>query len=309
MAKYLVTGGAGFIGSNIVRELVKQKEEVIVIDNLLTGYIENISDIMDNINFIEEDIRDFDKIRPHFNGVDYVLHQAALPSVPKSLLDPIKSNDININGTLNVLEASKQAGVKRLVYAASSSAYGDTPTLPKREDMKISPLSPYAVSKVTGELYSKVYSNVFGLDTVSIRYFNVFGPRQDPNSAYAAVIPKFIKSMLKGVSPTVYGDGTQTRDFTFIKNVVNANILATKVKENLNGETINVACNERITLNELVNLLNKHLNTNIEPEYVDEKAGDIKHSLADISKAKQLIGYSPITFLEEGLKETIKWYN
>ncbi len=308
MSRYLITGGAGFIGSNIAIELLRQKQEVVLLDNMITGRKENILEISDKAEFIEGDIRDINIVKKACENVDYVLHQAALPSVQKSIENPVLTNDININGTLNVLEAARDAKVKRVVYAASSSAYGDTVTLPKIEDMKINPISPYAVSKVVGELYCRVYSQVFGLDTVSIRYFNVFGPRQDPKSHYAAVIPKFIKAVLNDKNPIIYGDGEQTRDFTYIKNVVNANILAARTERPLNGEVINVACGKRIDLNQLVEKLNSIIGKNIEPVYEDERAGDIKHSLADISKAKRLINYSPIYDIDEGLKETVEWY-
>ncbi len=308
MSRYLITGGAGFIGSNIAIELLRQKQEVVLLDNMITGRKDNISEISDKAEFIEGDIRDINTVKKACENVDYVLHQAALPSVQKSINNPILTNDININGTLNVLEAARDAKVKRVVYAASSSAYGDTVTLPKKEDMKINPISPYAVSKAVGELYCRVYSQVFGLDTVSIRYFNVFGPKQDPESHYAAVIPKFIKALIENRSPTIYGDGEQTRDFTYIKNVVNANILAAKASNPLNGEVMNVACGKRISLNQLVEMLNSIIGKNIEPVYEDERAGDIKHSLADISKAKRLINYSPTYDIDEGLKETVRWY-
>lgn len=307
MAVYLVTGGAGFIGSNITLFLVKKGEKVKVIDNFLTGKKENLSSIINKIELIEGDIRDFKTCLEATKGVDYVLHQAALPSVPRSVETPEITNDININGTLNILLASVKNKVKRVVYASSSSIYGDSPVLPKKEDMIPSPLSPYAVSKLTGEYYCKVFYKIYGLETVILRYFNVFGPHQDPDSQYAAVIPKFIKAMLKGERPVIYGDGEQSRDFTYIDNVVQANILATRAK-NACGRVFNIASQESITINQLVKELNCILNKNIEPEYTDPRPGDIKHSLADISSAKQILNYSPKIKFNEGLRRTVHWF-
>ncbi len=307
MAVYLVTGGAGFIGSNITLFLVKKGEKVKVIDNFLTGKKENLSSIINKIELIEGDIRDFKTCLEATKGVDYVLHQAALPSVPRSVETPEITNDININGTLNILLASVKNKVKRVVYASSSSIYGDSPVLPKKEDMIPSPLSPYAVSKLTGEYYCKVFYKIYGLETVILRYFNVFGPHQDPDSQYAAVIPKFIKAMLKGERPVIYGDGEQSRDFTYIDNVVQANILATRAK-NACGRVFNIASQESITINQLVKELNCILNKNIEPKYTVPRPGDIKHSLADISSAKQILNYSPKIKFNEGLRRTVHWF-
>jgi UDP-glucose 4-epimerase len=303
--RFVVTGGAGFIGSNIVTDLVKNNNEVTVIDNLLTGKLENLSDVMDEIRFVEGDIQDLNLLKREFDDIDYVLHQAALPSVPRSVDDPIASNQNNIDGTLNVLIAARDAGVKRVVYASSSSAYGNSPTLPKKEDMKPEPLSPYAVTKLVGEYYCKVFYDLYGLETVSLRYFNVFGPHQDPNSQYAAVIPKFITTMLKGNKPVIFGDGTQSRDFTYVQNNVEANLLAC-VANRAAGKLFNIACGERITLNDLVDILNHILGTDIESVYTEARQGDVKHSLADINLAKDILGYEPKCSFVEGLKKTVE---
>ncbi len=303
----LVTGGAGFIGSNIVAGLLEDGFNVRVLDNLVTGRRDNLSGLKGKVDFVLGDVRDLKVVRKAVSGVDFVLHQAALPSVPRSISDPVLTNECNVSGTVNVLFAAKEAGVKRVVYAGSSSAYGDTPTLPKREDMTPMPLSPYAVSKLAGEYYCSVFSGVYGLETTTLRYFNVFGPRQDPSSQYAAVIPKFIKMISAGKRPTIYGDGTQTRDFTYVKNVVDANILAIKAKKT-SGEVVNIACGERITLTGLASKLADVMGSNLKPEYVSELPGDIKHSLADISKAKKLLGYKPSVSFEEGLEVTVKWF-
>ena len=306
--RFAVTGGTGFIGSNIVIELVRNNNEVVVIDNLLTGKFNNISGVMDQIRFVEGDIQDLDLLKREFIDIDYVLHQAALPSVPRSVDDPIASNQNNVDGTLNVLVAARDAGVKRVVYAASSSAYGNSPSLPKKEDMKPDPLSPYAITKLVGEQYCKVFSELYGLETVSLRYFNVFGPRQDPNSQYAAVIPKFITAMLNDESPVIFGDGEQSRDFTYIQNNVDANILACGVA-GIAGKMFNIACGERISLNELVAMLNKILGKKIEPVYKEPRSGDVKHSLADITLAREILGYKPTYGFEDGLKKTVEWFD
>ena len=306
--RYLVTGGAGFIGSNIAHRLVEQGHYVRIIDNFSTGKRENIADIADKIDLIEGDIRYLNTVTKAMDGIDYVIHQAALPSVPRSVETPIESNDVNINGTLNILYAAKEAGVKRLVYAASSSAYGDTPTLPKVETMKPNPLSPYAVNKLTAEMYCSVFTRVYGLETVALRYFNIFGPRQDPNSYYSAVIPKFIKALLLDQPPIIFGDGEQSRDFTYIENVINANLLACKAPAEAAGHVVNIACGERITLNQLVQELNELLGKDIHPTHGAPRAGDIKHSLADISLAGKLIGYKPEVKIPEGLKRTVEWF-
>ncbi len=304
--KALVTGGAGFIGSHLAEELAKDNE-VIILDNLSTGRMENIKELVKkgNVTFVKGSMTDFTLLQDIIRDVDYVFHQGAIPSVPRSIEKPSASNDANINGTLNVLMASKEAGVKKVMYASSSSVYGDAPEMPKREDMKPNPLSPYAVTKIAGEYYCKVFQEVYGLKTVSLRYFNVFGQRQDPTSEYAAVIPKFITSILNNKSPTIYGDGEQSRDFTFVKYVVEANILA--CESDATG-VFNIACGGRITINKLVDMINEILGKDVKPVYVASRAGDIKHSLADISRAK-LFGYEPKSNFKDGLKETIRWFN
>jgi UDP-glucose 4-epimerase len=307
MARYLVTGGAGFIGSNIAERLVSDGEEVVVFDNLSTGSEENIGHFRQNVRFVKGDIRNASEVRSALEGVDYVLHQAALASVPRSIDDPVLVNEVNVGGTLTVLEESRHAGVKSFVYAASSSAYGESEVLPKREDMLPAPLSPYAISKLVGEHYCSVYSRVYGLPTVSIRYFNVFGPRQDPASQYAAVIPIFVTHLLDGKSPTIFGDGEQSRDFTYVDNVVKANILAAQL-DGAAGQVVNVACGDSFTLNELYGMLCGLTGSSIDPIYADPRPGDVKHSLADISMAEQLLGYSVETGFEEGLKKTVEWY-
>ncbi len=305
--KYLVTGGAGFIGSNIVEELLKRGETVRVLDNLSTGRKSNLTPFMDRIEMIEGDIRSYHIVREAVSGIDAILHQAALPSVPRSVKDPITSNDVNVTGTLNILNAAKDAKVQRVVFASPSSDYGDTPELPKHEGMIPNPLSPYAVSKLAGEKYCMVFNGVYGLETVALRYFNVFGPRQDPSSQYSAVIPKFITAILNDRAPVIYGDGEQSRDFTFIANVINANILGA-TKELVGGIAVNCACHGRVTLNELVALINQILGKNIQPEYKEERVGDIKHSFANISAAEKQLGYKPIVDFETGLRQTIEWY-
>jgi nucleoside-diphosphate-sugar epimerase len=304
---YLVTGGAGFIGSNIAEALVNSGKNVRIIDNLSTGHIENISDFSAQVDFIQGDIRYLNTVMEVMDGVDYVLHQAALPSVPRSIQTPIESNDNNLNGTLNILYAAAKSGVKRVVYAASSSAYGDAEQLPKVEDMAPKPLSPYAVNKLAGELYCSVYSRVFDLETVALRYFNVFGPRQDPNSYYSAVIPKFIKALLEGKPPVIYGDGDQSRDFSYIDNVVSANLLACKAPD-ASGHMMNLACGERTSLNTLYRMLQEILGVNIPAEYTDPRPGDVKHSLADIEKAKSLLGYKVLVPVKDGLVKTVDWF-
>jgi len=307
MARYLVTGGAGFIGSNIAEALVKRGEEVVILDNLSTGYEKNIAHIKNDIIFIRGDIRDAETVRTALTGVDCVLHEAALASVPRSIEDPALITDVNVRGTLVMLEEARLARVKRFVYAASSSAYGDSETLPKVEHMVPKPLSPYAASKLTGEYYCSVYAHVYGLSTLSLRYFNIFGPRQDPKSQYAAVIPIFISHLLAGEQPTIFGDGEQSRDFTYVENVVNANIRASSC-ERARGETVNIACGTRYTLNELFARMKKTIGCSIDPRYAPPRVGDVKHSEADISAAQKLIGYSIAVSFEEGLRRTIDWY-
>lgn len=307
--KYLVTGGAGFIGSNIVSELLAQGYEVRVLDNFATGKRENILPLMKNekMTMIEGDLRSFHTVRAAVKGVDYILHQGALPSVPRSINDPITSNDVNILGTLNILEAAKEFGVKRVVCASSSSIYGNSETLPKIEVMPVNPLSPYALTKYAQERYCQIFTEIYGLETVSLRYFNVFGPNQDPTSQYSAVIPKFIRLIMAGKEPVIYGDGTQSRDFTFVENNVWANIQAC-VAPDAAGKVINVACGERYTLIQLVEKINEILGTNVEPLFEPDRAGDVKHSLAGIEKAKKLLDYEVRVDFEEGLRRTIQYF-
>jgi nucleoside-diphosphate-sugar epimerase len=305
--KFLVTGGAGFIGSNIVETLLQRSHFVRVIDNFSTGKRENLQDFISDIDLIEGDITNIDDVKKALKDIDIVLHEAALPSVPRSIQNPINSNEVNITGTLNLLNSCRDSHVKRFVFASSSSVYGNSPTLPKHEDMPYNPLSPYAITKMTGENYCRVFSSIYGLQTVVLRYFNVFGPRQDPFSQYSAVIPKFIKAILANEQPVIFGDGTQSRDFTYVSNVVEANILA--ATSNINESTIvNCACHERITLNELVHQINLILGTEIKAKYDSERAGDIKHSFASIDKAKEKINYVPQVTFHEGLKKTIEYF-
>ena len=298
--KILVTGGAGFIGSNLVEEL-HETNDVMVLDNLSTGKIENLDGL--KTTFIEGSITDLDDVRKAMKGIDYVFHLGALPSVPRSVRDPVTSNEMNINGTLNVLVAAKDEGVKKVVFASSSSVYGDTPTLPKIETMTPNPLSPYAVTKLTGEYYCSVFHKVYGLSATAVRYFNVYGPRQDPKSEYAAVIPKFISMIRNGQSPVIYGDGEQTRDFTFVRDTVKGTILAA-LSSKADGQVVNIAGGARISLNELVQRMGQLLDADVRPTFTDVREGDVKHSLADIEKAKNLIGYEPKFTLGEGLKIT-----
>lgn len=309
MATYLITGVGGFIGSSLARALVARGDSVRGIDNFATGRRENIAEILHRVDFREGSILDLEAMRTVCKGIDYVLHQAAIPSVPKSVLDPLASNQANVDGTVNVLVAARDAKVKRVIYAASSSAYGDTPTLPKHEGMAPDPISPYAVAKLASEHYMVSFYRCYGLDTVSLRYFNVFGPRQDPSSPYSGVLAKFITQMLAGQQPTIYGDGEQSRDFTYIDNVVEANLLACCApREPVAGKMMNVATGERITLNQTFMLLQELTGFAGKPKYAAERSGDIKHSLADVSKAEALLGYRPPVRFEEGLKRTVEWY-
>ena len=307
MHSYLITGGVGFIGSNIAYELVQRGERVRVVDNFSTGNERNISDIMDKIELVEADVRDLEKMRSAVEGIDFVLHQAALPSVARSVDNPIDSNEVNVNGTLNLLVAARDAGVKRFVYAASSSAYGNSPALPKNEDMPSHPLSPYAISKLLGEHYCRIFHTIYKLETVSLRYFNVFGPRQDPASPYSAAIPKFINAMLEGEPITIYGDGEQSRDFTYVQNVVNANLLACEAPDAA-GTVINVACGDQISLNRLISIMEEELGIEAQRVYTRSLPGDVKHSRADISRARALLGYEPAVAFDEGLKMTVQWF-
>ncbi|MBN1322691.1 MAG: SDR family oxidoreductase [Methanotrichaceae archaeon] len=302
--RVVVTGGAGFIGSNLTTELASAFD-VTVIDNLSTGHIENLSHIMDEITFIKGSITDPDLLKEAFVDVDTIFHQGAIPSVQRSVDNPSATNEANVDGTLNVLVAARDCGARKVVFASSSSVYGDTPTLPKAEDMNPNPKSPYAVSKLAGEYYCRVFSEVYGLKTVCLRYFNVFGPRQDPRSEYAAVIPRFITRILDGMPPVIYGDGGQTRDFTFVGDVVKANMLA--MKGDVQG-VFNVACGQRISLNELAERIMEIAGRRIEPVYDFPRAGDVRDSLADISRARGAMGYAPGYDLESGLRETVEWF-
>lgn len=308
MENYLVTGGAGFIGSHIAQTLVHRRKTVRVLDNLLTGRRANMAGFIKDIEFLEGDIRDQNTCRQAVRNVDCILHQAALPSVQRSVLDPLATNDINVTGTLNLLIAAREARVKRIVFASSSSTYGADSRLPKREGNEGRPLSPYALSKQAGEHYCRLFSDLYGLDTVSLRYFNVFGPRQDPNSQYSAVIPLFITKVLAGQPPVVFGSGEQSRDFTYIDNVVEANILASEAPVAA-GEVMNIACGERTTINALLHLVNMILGADVPPVYAGERPGDIPNSVADITHAARRLGYAPRVSLEEGLKKTIPWYS
>jgi len=309
MALYLITGIGGFIGSSLARALLQRGEQVRGVDNFATGKRKNLDAIRPQIDFREADILDLDAMKNACEGVDYVLHQAAIPSVPKSVLDPIGSNRANVDGTVNVLVAARDARVKRVVYAASSSAYGDTPTLPKHERMTPDPISPYAVAKLASERYMISFYRCYGLETVSLRYFNIFGPRQDPTSPYSGVLAKFITQMLNSQQPTIFGDGEQSRDFTYIDNAVEANLLACKAPaEQAAGKVFNVATGQRVTLNETFQLLQKLTSYSGLPIHGAERGGDIKHSLADISAAEQNLGYKPKVDFEEGLKRTVEWY-
>ena len=303
----LVTGGAGFIGSALARALVARGDRVRVIDNLSSGRRENLADINKDLELIEADLRDEAALTGALDGIELVFHEAAVPSVPRSLVDPIASHDANATGTLKLLQAAKRAGVKRLVYAASSSAYGDTPTLPKVETMRPLPLSPYAVSKLAGEHYCQVFAGAYGLETVSLRYFNVFGPHQDPKSEYAAVIPRFVTAALGGKGVTIYGDGTQSRDFCFIDNTVEANLAAGSAPD-VSGGVFNVACGAAISLNEVVRLVAEIVGHAVPITYVPGRVGDVKHSLADITAARERLGYRGAISFAEGLKRTVAWY-
>ena len=307
MEKFLVTGGAGFIGSNICKKLVSQDCFVRVIDNLLTGKKSNLADVIDNIEFIQADMGDSEVAQSAMKDIDVVLHQGALPSVPISIDDPAATHKHCVDATFTLLLAARDAGIKRFVYAASSSAYGDAPDSPKAETMPVSPLSPYAVAKLTGEYYCSVFYKIFGLETISLRYFNVFGPYQDPASQYAAAIPAFVMAILKDQPPTIYGDGEQSRDFTYIDNVVEANLLAARTRHT-QGEVINIACGQAVTVNEIIDKINELLGKKVKPIYTDSRPGDVKHSLADITLAQQTIGFKPTVLFNDGLKKAIDWY-
>ena len=302
--KVLVTGGAGFIGSHLAEALVRRGDEVRILDNFATGRRENVLRLGDDVELVEGDLRSYERAHNGVKDCEVVFHQAALGSVPRSIQDPLTSNAANVTGTLNVLLAARDAGVRRVVFASSSSIYGRNPQLPKVEDMRPMPISPYAVSKLAGETYCQSFSAAFDLETVALRYFNVFGPRQDPLSQYAAVIPKFIVAMQNRQAPTIYGDGSHSRDFTYIDNVVQANLLAAE-SEAADGQTINVACGDRFTLNQLFGELRDIIGSDLEPDYAPPRAGDVKHSHADIGRARELLCYEPAVGFREGLERTV----
>jgi len=306
MAHYLVTGGAGFIGSHLTEELVRRGHRVRVADSLITGKRSNLSHIPD-VEFMEGDLANLEFARRAVAGCEYVLHQAAIPSVPRSVKDPISSNRANVDATLNTLVAARDAGVKRLVFAASSSAYGETPTLPKHEEMPTQPLSPYALQKVIGEQYLQLFTRLYGLETVAIRYFNVFGPRQDPSSPYSGVISVFATALLENRPPTIYGDGEQTRDFTYVANVVDGVLRACEAP-GAAGQIINVATGGRISLNMLFEEMRRLVGADVRPAYEEARAGDVRDSQADITRARELLGYVPTVSFEEGLRDTLNWY-
>ena len=308
MSRYLVTGGAGYIGSNLSRHLVETGHDVVVLDNLSTGKRENLDDVLGRLEFVEGSITDLATVERCCEGVDCVFHQAALPSVPRSVADPIASNEHNVGGTLNVFWAAHNGGVRRVVYAASSSVYGDTEVLPKHEGLQPKPMSPYAVNKRVGELYGSVFNDLYGLGTIGLRYFNVFGPRQDPDSMYAAVVPKFITAFLEGEAPTIHGDGGQSRDFTFIQNVIEANLAACNAPDSAGGRSYNVALGGRISVLELCLKIRELLGSDIEPNHSEPRAGDVRHSQASVELAEKEMGYRGSVDLDEGLRRTVAWY-
>jgi nucleoside-diphosphate-sugar epimerase len=305
---YLITGGAGFIGSNIAEHLVRQGKGVRVFDNFSSGKRENLAAFEDKIEIVESDLRVLDAVNHAMDGVRYVLHMGAIPSVQRSVEDPHMTNQANITGTLNVLLAARDAGVKRVVFSSSSSVYGDTPTLPKREDMMPSPLSPYAAQKLAGEHYCGIFQRLYGLETISLRYFNVFGPRQDPQSQYAAVIPRFITAILNDEPPTIFGDGKQTRDFSHVENVIEANLAACLAPGEALGEAFNIACGDRISLLELVDTINSITGKKIQPRFEPPRPGDIRDSQADISKAKEQLRWTPHVDFRKGIEKVVAWY-
>jgi len=303
-AKYLITGGAGFIGSHIAEALLDSGESVRIVDNFATGKETNLAALGGRAQFIPGDLRDYDTVKAAMEGVEVVFHQGALASVPRSIADPVGSLETNINGTQNVLIAARDAGVRRVVYASSSSVYGNTPLLPKREDMPTNPMSPYAVQKLTGELLCRVFTQIYGIETVGLRYFNVFGPRQDPASEYAAVIPRFLRALIEKRRPIVFGDGEQTRDFTYIANVVQANLLAA-ISPDAIGHSMNIGCGEQVSLNTVLGLAGELLHVAVDAEYREPRPGDVRNSLADISLAQRLLGYKPTVGFREGLARTL----
>ncbi|GMW00589.1 MAG: epimerase [Candidatus Hydrogenedentota bacterium] len=308
MTRFTVTGGAGFIGSNLVEAILERGGTVVVLDDCSTGRLENISHLNGDLTVMQGSITDPILCARACKDADYVLHEAALPSVPRSVSDPVASNQANVVGTLNVLVAARDAGVKRVVLASSSSVYGDTPVLPKSEDLPLNPLSPYAITKAAAEMYASTFFRLYGLETISLRYFNVFGPRQDPGSAYAAAIPKFILAMREGRSPIVFGDGTQSRDFTYVDNVVHANLRACEAPIEAAGCVYNVGCGGGITVNELVETLQKLTGAGMPIEYRAPRLGEVMHSMASIEKARRALGYQPPVDLQEGLRRTVAWY-
>lgn len=306
--KVLVTGGAGFIGSNLAEALIDRGAKVSIVDNFVTGFRENLEEIRGSFEFIESDIADREYAAKAVSGVDVIFHEAALPSVPRSVANPAETHEACVNGTFNLLVAARDTGVRRFIYAASSSAYGDQPTLPKVETMKPEPLSPYAAAKLVGEYYCQVFSKVYGLETISLRYFNVFGPRQNPSSQYSGVISRFIDAFMKDASPVIYGDGEQSRDFTYIANVVDANIKAMESTQGI-GEVMNVANGERVSLLELLDVMKRVTGrTDVAADFQPERKGDVKHSQADNSRAKEWLGYEKLVGLEEGIRKTIDWW-
>jgi UDP-glucose 4-epimerase len=307
MGIFCVTGGAGFIGSNLVGALLARGDRVRVVDDLSTGYKENLREYSDDIEFDEVDICETNRLREVFAGVDVVFHEAAIPSVQKSILNPQKSNRANIDGTLSVLVAARDAKVRRVVLAASSSPYGENPTLPKTESMVLRPISPYGVTKMVGELYAQLFTRLYGLETLALRYFNVFGPRQDPTSEYSGVLSKFITAMMDGRPPVIFGDGEQSRDFTYVDNVVSANLLAAETSKGI-GEVVNIGTGHRYSLKDTVRILNGIFGSALEARFDSPRPGDIKHSMADIARAREWLGYSPLIDFETGLRRTVEWY-
>lgn len=307
MACYLVTGGCGFIASHLVEALVKRNEQVRVFDNCTTGATDNLEAVKNQIEFINGDLRDCEAVRKAVDGVDYIMHQGALPSVARSVANPIRSNDVNIGGTLNILVAARDAGVKRVVYAGSSSSYGNITVLPRSENLPSQPASPYALTKYVGECYCRIFTEIYGLETVALRYFNIFGPRQIPHSPYAAVIPRFISAGLNGNPPTIDGDGEQSRDFTYVANAVHANLLACHAEAAV-GTVINIGCGEQTSINRLAALIGELMRLEIKPVYAPPRVGDVRHSRADISKAQRLLGYQPCVSIKAGLRKTIDWF-
>ena len=305
--RVLVTGGGGFIGSHLVDRLHAEGHEVRVLDNFATGRRENLLDLLGSVELVEGDVQSYERVNAAVRGMDVVFHQAALPSVPRSVQDPLTSNATNVTGTLNVLLAARDEGVRRVVFASSSSVYGANPELPKREDMATLPIAPYAVAKLAGESYCRSFTHVFGLETVALRYFNVFGPRQDPLSQYAAVVPNFITAALEGSQPVVFGDGEQSRDFTYVDNVIEANLRAMDA-EDVAGATFNVAAGERTSLNHLIELIAAATGRELTPRYEPPRPGDVRHSEADVSRAERQLGYRPVVPLDEGLRRTIATY-